>query len=165
MKKFIVLLIFALAGVYGIGRFNLGESGAMRFLAKMESLMSEGKTEEICAMFHDDLEVDIEDHSGESTETVNGGKKEFCELTTVTVAGLQLVPHTMSVEFTDVTSTQTLSKPWTGSVSYSEHRTFGIPAANVSLQTVSEDEITLVQTFSGVKLRKIKSAVYKAEAT
>ena len=38
----------------------------MRFLAKMESLMSEGKAEEVCAMFHEDLEVEIADHSGES---------------------------------------------------------------------------------------------------
>ncbi len=30
---------------------------------------------------------------------------------------------------------------------------------------MSDDEITLVQTFSGVKLRKLKSEVYKADAT
>ena len=46
----------------------------MRFLAKMESLMSEGKGDEVCAMFHDDLEVDIADHSGEATQNVSGGK-------------------------------------------------------------------------------------------
>ena len=71
----------------------------------------------------------------------------------------------MNVEFTDVTSKQEFSKPWTGEVSYSEHRTLSIPGANVSLQTVSEDEITLVQTFSGVKLRKLKSQVFKTETT
>ena len=38
----------------------------MRFMTKMESLMSEGKGEEVCAMFHEDLEVEIADHSGES---------------------------------------------------------------------------------------------------
>ena len=56
-----------------------------------------------------------------------------------------------------------LSKPWTSEVSYAEHRTLSIQGANVSLQTVSDDEITLVQTFSGVKLRKVKSEVYKAD--
>jgi hypothetical protein len=30
---------------------------------------------------------------------------------------------------------------------------------------VSEDEITLVHTFSGVKLRKLNSEAYKADAT
>jgi len=165
MKKLLWLAIIGLVAVYGVGRFNLGETGAVRFLMEMESLVNDGKTEEVCAMFHDELEFEVEDHSGESTESASGGKKEFCELTTVTVAGLKLLPHSMEVEFTDITSKQELSKPWTGSASYSEHRTFNIPAANVSLRTVSEDEITLVQTFSGVKLLKLKSAIYKAEAS
>jgi hypothetical protein len=165
MKKLIVLLTFSVVAVFGLGRFNLGETGAMRFLAKMEALMNEGKSDEVCAMFHDDLEVDIADHSGESTQSVTGGKADFCELTRKTVAGLQLLPHSMNVEFTDVQSKQQLTNPWTGAVSYSEHRTFTIPGANVSLNTVSEDEITLVQTFSGVKLRKLKSQVFRAETT
>jgi hypothetical protein len=165
MKKLIVLSILALIGVYGVGRFNLGESGAMRFVTQMEDLMGEGKADEVCDMFHEDLEVEIADHSGESTETVNGGKEEFCNLTRTVVAGLQMLPHSNDVQFTDVVSKSEWSKPWTGSISYSEHRTLNIPAANVTIQTVSEDEITLVQTFSGVKLRKIKSEVFKTEAT
>ena len=116
-------------------------------------------------MLHDDLEVEIADHSGEATHNVHGGKQELCELTRTSIAGLQSLPHSMSVEFTDVESKQKLSNPWTGDVSYSEHRTFSIPGANVSLRTVSEDEITLVQTFSGVKLRKLKSQIFRAETT
>jgi hypothetical protein len=163
MKKLIVLAVLASIAVYGVGRFNLGAAGAMRFMAKMETLMSEGKSKEVCAMFHDDLEVDIADHSGASTQTTSGGKKEFCALTAEVVAGLQLLPHSMNVEYTDVTAKNELTRPWTGDVSYSEHRTLSIPGASVSMQTVSNDEITLVQTFSGVKLLKLKSEVYKAE--
>ena len=44
-----------------------------------------------------------------------------------------------------------------------EHRTFNIPGAGVSLRTVSEDEVTLVQTFSGVKVLRIKSRIFSAE--
>jgi len=165
MKKLIVLSILALVAVYGIGRFNLGEAGAMRFMTNMESLSSEGKGEEICALFHEDLVVEIEDHSGESSTSMSAGKKEFCELTRTTVAGFQLVPHTMNVEYTDVTAKNELTKPWTGNLSYSEHRTFNVPAAGVSLRTVSDDEITLVQTFSGVKILKIKSEIFQAETT
>jgi hypothetical protein len=164
MKKLIVLLILALVGVYGVGRFNLGESGAMRFMTRMEALMNEGRSEEVCAMFHEDLQVEIADHAGESTHTTNGGKDEFCELTRSTLAGLQLLPHSMQVEYTDVTAKNEWSKPWTGHVSYAEHRTLSIPAANATLRTVSDDEITLVQTFTGVKLLKVKSEVFKAEA-
>jgi hypothetical protein len=163
MKKLIVLSILGLGAVYGIGRFNLGEAGAMRFLTSMESLMNEGRGEEVCAMFHEDLKVEIADHSGQSTKKVNSGKDDFCELTKATVAGLQLVPHSMNVEFTDVTAKNALTKPWTGDRSYSEHRTFNIPGAGVSLRTVSEDEVTLVQTFSGVKVLRIKSRIFSAE--
>src|SRR6188508_384244 len=120
MKKLVVLLICSGVAVIGIGRFNLGESGAMRVLTKMETLMNEGKAEEVCAMFHDDLQVEIADHSGQATKTVNAGKDEFCELTKTTVAGLRLVPHSMNVEFTDVTAKNALTKPWTGDLSYSE---------------------------------------------
>jgi len=165
MKKLFTLLIVGAIGAIGMGRFNLGETGAMRFMTKMESLMSEGKADEVCAMFHDDLVVDIADHSGESTETVSGGKAEFCDLTRTTVAGLSMLPHSMSVEYTDVESKYQFSKPWSGELSYSEHRTLSIPGANVSLQTVSEDQVTLVQTFSGVKLLKVKSEIFKAEST
>lgn len=165
MKKFVLVLAIALAAAYGVGRVNLGESGAMRFMAKMESLISEGKSEEVCAMFADDLEVEIADHSGEAVHNVNGGKQEFCELTTETIEGFQLLPHSMRVDYTDVEATQTLGKPWTSQVTYSEHRTLSILGANVTLRTVSNDEITLVQTFSGVKLLKVKSELYKADAT
>jgi hypothetical protein len=164
MKKPVVLLIVLLLGVYGVGRFNLGESGAMRFMTHMEALMNEGRSEEVCAMFHEDLEVEIADHSGESTQTTSGGKDELCDLTRTTVAGLQLLPHSMRVEYTDVTAENAWSSPWTGNVSYAEHRTISIPAANATMRTVSDDEITLVQTFTGVKLRRVKSEIFKAEA-
>jgi hypothetical protein len=165
MKKFIMLLIVALVGVYGLGRVKLGESGAMRFLTNMESLMSAGRADEVCAMFHDDLEVEISDQSGESQQDVSGGKAELCELTRATVASLSLVPHSMNVEYTEVSAKQDWLHPWTGEIGYSENRSFSIPGANVTLRTVSHDEITLVHTFSGVKLRKLKSNVYKADAT
>jgi len=165
MKKLVTLLVLAGIGAFGIGRFNLGEAGGMRFLMKMESLMSEGKADEVCEMFHDDLVVDIADHSGESTETVQGGKAELCNLTRTTLAGLQLLPHSMNVEYTDVESKYKFSKPWSGELTYSEHRTLNIPGVNVSMQTVSDDQITLVQTFSGVKLLRVKSEVFKVEST
>ena len=165
MKKFITLLVLVLIGVYGIGRIKLGESGAMQFLTNMESLMNAGNADEVCAMFHDDLEVEISDQSGESTQSVSGGKDELCELTRAAVAGLSAVPHSMNVEYTEVNAKQDWLHPWTGELSYSENRSFSIPGTNITLRTVSNDEITLVHTFSGVKLRKLKSDVYKADAT
>jgi hypothetical protein len=137
----------------------------MRFLAEMDSLMTEGDGQEVCTMFHDDLEVEILDHSGESLEHVSGGKEEFCDLTVATAASLNVQPHSMSVTFTEVEARQDWLHPWTSEVSYVENRTLSIRGTGVTLRTASNDAITLVHTFSGVKLRKIKSEVYKADAT
>jgi hypothetical protein len=165
MKKIVFLLILVAASVYGIGRMRLGESGAMQFVTTMESLINEGKAEEVCAMFHEDLEVEISDQSGDSPTSVSGGKQELCDLTKATIAGLRMVPHSMNVEYTEVNAKHDWLHPWTGEISYLENRSFSIPGANVTLRTVSDDVITLVHTFSGVKLRKLTSEVYKADAT
>jgi hypothetical protein len=137
----------------------------MRFLTNMESLMNEGKAEEVCALFHDDLEVEISDQSGDSPRNISGGKQELCDLTKASIAGLSAVPHSMNVEYTEVNAKQEWVHPWTGEITYSENRSFSILGANITLRTVSNDEVTLVHTFSGVKLRKLKSAVYRADAT
>jgi hypothetical protein len=165
MKKILVVLILVLAAVYGVGRFNLGESGGMRFMAKMESLMNEGDASAVCEMFHEDLEVTIADHASETPQDISGGKEELCALSRATIAGLRQVPHSMQVEYSDVAAKHTLTSPWTSELSYSEHRTLSVPGANVKLLTVSNDHITLVQTVSGVKLLKVKSELFKADAT
>jgi hypothetical protein len=127
--------------------------------------MSEGKAEEVCSLFHEDLEIEVADNSGESLQNISGGKEELCDLTKATVAGLRVVPHTMNVDYTEVNAKRDWLHPWTGEISYLENRSFSILGANVTLRTVSHDEITLVHTFSGVKLRKLKSEIYKADAT
>jgi hypothetical protein len=164
MKRILVLVTFAVLGVYGLGRYNLGESGAMRFMAQMESHMGAGSGADVCDMFHEDLEVEVIDHSGDETREMSGGKQEFCALTRETAAGLRVLPHSMQVNYTDVAAKQSLMSPWRSEVTYDEHRTLTIQGANVSLRTVSNDEITLVQTLEGVKLRKVKSEVFKADA-
>jgi hypothetical protein len=164
MKKVIGLIVIAGAAVFGLGRFNLGEAGAMRFLSKMELLMDQGEAGKVCAMFDEDLEMEIADRSGEALRRVHGGKSEMCDLTRATIAGLQSVPHDMQVEYTGVNSLRNLTSPWSSELSYAEHRTFTIPGANITLRTVSNDRITLVLTLSGVKLRKLKSEVFKTDA-
>jgi hypothetical protein len=165
MKKVLFLLVLVVLGIYGVGRLKLGEAGAMRFLAEMDSMMSNGKGQEICEMFHEDLEIDISDQTGESPLHVSGGKQKFCEMTVVASASLNVLPHSMTVDFTDVETKQDWLHPWTSEVSYLENRSLSIHGSNVTIRTVSDDEITLVHTFSGVKLRKLKSEVYKADAT
>ena len=164
MKKIVSLLVIALITVFAIGRFNLGESGAMKFMAKMEALMNDGKADEICEMFADDLEIDIIDHSGDVTHRLNGGKKEMCDVTRQAIAGFELFPHSMEVNYSQVTASQSLLSPWRSNVTYAEHRRLTVPGA-MTLRTVSNDQITLIQTLSGVKLRSVKSELFKEDAT
>ena len=165
MKKVIVLALLAVIGLYLKGRVSLGETGAMRFIMEMDSLMNEGKADEVCAMVHDDLEFSIVDHtsSGGGSSTIEGGKQDFCQTTQEQVAALQKVPHTMRTEFNDVTVTRSWLHPWTSEISYTEDRAFTIRGANLTLNITSDDTITLVQTFSGVKLLKVQVEAWMAE--
>jgi hypothetical protein len=165
MKRALIFVLLVLAGVYLTGRLTLGEAGAMRFVMKMDSLMGEGKADEVCAMFHDDLEFSIADHTskGAGETGFEGGKQDLCDKTHEQVDALSKVPHAMRVDFKDVAVTRSWLHPWTSEISYSEDRTITIRGANLSLSTISEDTITLVQTFSGVKLLKLEAEAYVAE--
>jgi hypothetical protein len=149
--------------VYAIGLLRLGESGAMAFVLRMESLMNEGKVDEICAMFHEDLEVDITDNTAVVPKTMTGGKREFCEQTRQSVAGLELLPHGSNVRFEDVSVKRDWLHPWTSELSYTEDRSLAIPAIGQTFHTVSEDTLVLVHTFAGVKLRKVRSEARLAD--
>jgi hypothetical protein len=162
MKRILLLALLSLVGVFITGRIMLGEAGAMRFVMQMETLMREGKADEVCAMFHDDIEVSINDSSSEDG-SLEGGKDELCEHTRMAAAALQMLPHTMNVDFEDVSVEREWLHPWTSTVSYVEARQLTVRGANVSVRTVSEDTLTLVQTFSGVKLRKLVADVSLAE--
>jgi hypothetical protein len=162
MKKILLLAALAFLAVFITGRISLGEAGAMRFVTQMESLMREGKADEVCAMFHDDLTVNIIDHSTPDG-SLEGGKAELCEHTRMAAAALEMLPHSMNVDFEDVAVSRRWLHPWTSEVTYLERRALTIAGANVSVRTVSEDTLTLVQTFSGVKLRKLTADVSLAE--
>lgn len=163
MKKILVLLLLAIVAVYVTGRVTLGAHGAMSFVVAMENLTNEGKSDQVCAMFHDDLEVSISDHTTRAPREVEGGKEELCELTRESVAALRSVPMRMSVEWNDFEVTRSWLHPWTSEVSYTEDRSMTIRGANLRINTTSDNTITLVQTFSGVKLRKLAAEAWVAE--
>jgi hypothetical protein len=163
MKRILMLAVLAVIVVYAVGRVRLGESGALTFVMSMESLMNGGKTEEVCAMFHDDLEVDITDHTAGESKNLTADKQDFCEQTRETAAGLRLLPHQMNVSFEDVSVKRDWLHPWTSEVSYTEDRTLSIPSIQQNFHTISEDTIVLVHTFSGVKLRKLRSEAFLAD--
>jgi hypothetical protein len=161
MKRIFVLALFALLGVVVTGRITLGEAGAMRYITTMENHMSQGNVDAVCDMLHADLEVNIQDHTGENGQDTRGGKQELCDLTRTVVEMMGKVPHTTNVNFNVSSVKRDWLHPWTSEIRYVEERSLTV--AGVTLNTVSEDTITLVQTFSGVKLRKLEAEVFLAE--
>jgi hypothetical protein len=163
MKKIVMFALLAVAGVFVMGRVQLGQSGAMHFLSRMENLMNQGEADEVCEMFHEDLEVSISDRTARVPKEIAGGRDELCQLTHETVTAMGKVPHRMNVRWDDIEVTRSWLHPWTSEVSYTEERTMSMQGVNIRINTTSDDNITLVQTLSGVKLRKLEAETWVSE--
>ena len=163
MKKILLLAILALVGVYVLGAIRFSEIGAMKFISDLEGLSLEGKSEEFCDHLHDDMEVSISDYSADPPADFDGGKQDFCEYVTEASQGLALLGVSMQVRRDDVTVERSWLHPWTAEVSYFETRTTRLRAAKVTLKTESDDQWTLVQTFTGVKVKRLVSETRLAE--
>ena len=163
MKKFLLLVVLVLAGVYAQGAILLSESGANSFLNELESLSLQGKTEEFCGRLHDELEVSIDDNSADPPAMIEGGKQEFCDYVSEAAKGLGLLGMSTQVQRDDFTVRRSWLHPWTAEVSYYESRTTHMSAVNVTLKTESEDQWTLVNTLGGVKVKRLTSSVHLAE--
>ncbi len=163
MKRIFVLALIALIGVVVTGRITLGEAGAMRFLMTLEGHMDEGRPAEGCDMLHDELEFHVIDRTADTTKDMTGGKEEYCALVKLQAAAMTLLPTSKSTKVSQVKVSRDWMHPWTSHVTYTEDKDISIRGANVTIRTTSDDEITLVQTFTGVKLRKHDAEVWRAE--
>jgi hypothetical protein len=163
MKRTLLTGLACVVLVYATGLVRLGEAGAMRFVMNMESLMDQGKADEVCAMFHDDLEIDITDNTASKPKHLTGGKQELCEQTRQSVAALKRLPHRSNVRFDDVAVKRDWLHPWTSELTYTEDRHLAIQAIGEDFHTISEDTLVLQHTFSGVKLRKLRAAARLAD--
>lgn len=163
MKKIIWLAILAVVGVYGTGAVMLSEMGANRFLDELESLSLRGQSEEYCALLHDDLEVSLQDETGDPPATIEGGKQELCDYVTTAGRTMSLLGVSTQLTRDDFTVERSWLHPWTANVSYAEDRTTTMTRVGVTLKSRSEDKLTLVQTLRGVRLRKLESHAWLAE--
>ena len=163
MKTLVLLALLALAGVYVFGAIRFSEMGALEYIGDLEMLAMNGEAREYCDNLHDEMNVSIRDYSAEPSAAIDGGKDELCEYITAASKGMALLGVSMETRVDDVEVTRSWLHPWTADISYSEKRTTRIRAAKVSLKTESEDEWTLVQTFSGMKVKRLVSEVRLAE--
>lgn len=163
MKKFGLALLLIVAAIYGFGLLKLSESGSNRFLDELETLSLTGKGEEYCARLHADLRVSIRDHSNEQPAEFDGGREDFCGFVTFAMRGVEILGVTTKVTRNDFSLTRDWLHPWTVHITYHEDRVTHMSKAGTSSHTVSDDRVTLVQTFDGVKLLSLESRVEPAK--
>jgi len=161
MRRILWLLALALVGIYGSGYFSHGEGGVNRFLAEVEELYMNGDADGLCALMHDEIEVNLEDNTADQPMRVKGGKEEFCAFTRKTAPAMKHVATSMNVTRDDFTVHREWLHPWTADVTYTERRSISIQGLGIQINTVSEDELTLVKTWAGVKIRRLESAAWR----
>ncbi|MEJ0087047.1 MAG: hypothetical protein WDO72_15320 [Pseudomonadota bacterium] len=158
MKKILALLLLLGVGIYGAGPVKLSESGATRFLDELESLSLRGESAAYCALLHDDLVVAIRDHTApDQPRDIDGGKAEFCDYVSMAAKGMSIIRPETRATRANFTVTRNWLHPWTAHVSYHETRTTHMKLANVTLNTVSDDQWILVNTFAGLKVLRLES--------
>jgi hypothetical protein len=159
MKTLIALFVVALAGTYAYGVLTLSESGASGFLDELESLSLQGKSTEYCARLHADLKVSIRDHSATPPADFDGGRDDFCGYVSDAAKGMNLLGISTQVTRENFRLTRHWLHPWTAHVSYHEDRTTTMSKVQATLHTTSDDSLTLVQGFDGIKLLALQSRV------
>ena len=163
MKKFLLLVVLGLLGVQAYGAIVFSESGANGFLNELEHLSLSGQGAEYCDRLHDDMEVSIDDRSANPPAVFEGGKQEFCNYVSYAAKGMDIIGVSTNVQRDDFTVKRSWLHPWTAEVSYIESRTTTMSVINTTLKTEGEDEWTLVNTFSGVKVLRLKSKTRLAQ--
>lgn len=158
MKKILLLIGIVVAGTYGVGWFNLSMPGAMRFINALEDLSVQGKAQQYCDRLHDDLTVSIDDRTGPQPILIEGGKQVYCDYVSMAAKGMSLLGVSMQVTRNDITVERSWLHPWTARVLYNEERTTTMSRVNATINTESDDRLTLVQTFQGVKLLKLEAS-------
>ena len=159
MKKIVAVILISLLAIYGYGWVTLSESASNRFLNDLENLSMTGKGEQYCARLHEDLKVSIRDHSAEPPADFDGNREDFCGYVTYAMKGIEILGVSTNVAREDFTVERDWLHPWTVHVSYHEDRTTTMSKAGTTIHTVSDDRLTLVQTFDGVKLLYLESRV------
>ena len=157
MKKILLLAVALIAGIYVQSAIALSESGANAFLNELDDISLRGEGARYCAKLHEDMQVSISDHSAEPPAEFTGGKKEFCDYVTYATKGMSMLGASTHLTRDEFTVRRSWLHPWTADVSYIETRTTSFTQGHVSIRTESRDRWTLVQTFDGIKARRLDS--------
>lgn len=153
--KLLLWPLLIVAAWIGHGRLMFTESRVMPLVAAHASQVYSGDTR-ACDFYTDDLQVDLEADQRAGRWEVEGGKDELCGYLRKAAAGFVLLDAQLHTEFSNV-SLERKGFPWTeATLRYTEQTT--MQSSKLPTMTfISEDELVLVRTLTGVKVRALHS--------
>lgn len=166
MRKLLWIAIVAIVGIYGSGYMSLGPRGAMDYLNEWEQHSLNGDAQKICDMMHEELEFSIDDRTTPGRPIdMQGGKAELCDYYATVVPAMKHIVSGMNVTREDVEVKRDWLHPWTAEVSYTEQRSVSMAAVRMQVNTVGEDNVTLVKTLTGgIKIKALHAKTRMAGA-
>ncbi len=154
MKLLLWPLILVAAWI-GYGRLVFTESHLLPLLTAHTLKVYDGDAG-ACDFYDDEVLVDVVQDSALGRWEVEGGKGELCDFLRKTAAGFTLLDADVNTEFSNI-SLQRGGFPWTeATLRYTEH--VSVQGARLpEMVFSSEDELVLVRTLTGVKVKALHS--------
>lgn len=154
MKKLLVLFL-AFAAYYAHARYTFSDEQVTRWLAQHTARAMGGETA-ACDDYADDIEVSLVAHGRRGHWEVEGGKDEICGYLKQAAAALTVLQASTRLEFDSVKVTRA-GFPWrTARVQVAQR--MAVSAANIpGTEVRSEDELVLVRTFTGLRIKSLQS--------
>jgi hypothetical protein len=154
MKK-ILLPVLAFAAFYAHARHAFSDDHVRTWLAQHTARAMGGETT-ACDDYTDDVEVSLVARGRRGHWEVEGGKDEMCGYLKQAAAALTVLQASTHLEFDSVQVTRD-GFPWrTARVKVSQR--MAVSAANIpSTEVRAEDELVLVRTFGGIKIKSLQS--------
>jgi hypothetical protein len=141
MKKAILLILLALGAFYGHARLTFAEPRVMSWLMEHDSKVMSGDASG-CDDYADDVRVSLSAQGRRGPSYVEGGMKLMRASTNSQYDQVEIVRHGF---------------PWTTArVTYSQTVRMQIPGLP-GFSVESEDELVLVRTLSGIKIKSLES--------
>ncbi|MDT9001983.1 hypothetical protein RQP53_22085 [Paucibacter sp. APW11] len=154
MKKIFWALVL-LGAWFAHGRLVFAEDRLVQWLGQHEGQIWSGDSK-ACEAYTDNVEVSIRSDEREGDWEVEGGKEELCGYYHKASAAFALLDASTHTEFSEV-SVQRKGFPWTeAKLSYVARVTLQMPRLP-DKHIVSHDQLTLVRTLQGLKIKSIES--------
>lgn len=154
MKK-LFLLVLACVAYVAHARYTFTEEHVTQWLAQ-HTARAMGGEKEACDDYTDDVEVNLVAHGRRGHWEVEGGKDEICGYLKQAAAALTVLQASTRLEFDSVKVTRD-GFPWRSARVQVAQR-MSVSAANIpGTEVRAEDELVLVRTFGGLKIKSLQS--------